>query len=223
MDVTAATAAAVLGMMLLAQTPAAAAGGLWMAQTSGTEKTPAEKSGAEKKTPAEKATTDKATGRGEGQAVTVRGTVSAVDKENRTVTLKGPKGRTLTLDVKDPEKLDAIKAGDPVVATYMEAIAFQIKPAGTAAGTTTQESRVTSKPGETPAGAIGREVTVTAPITAIDKKANTVTIKGPEGNSATVKAKDPKNLERIKVGDMVEITYAQALAVSLDKQAKPAK
>ena len=208
MNVTAATATILLGMMLLAQSPAAGAGGPWLAQTSGTEKAPAEK------TP----------GRGEAQSVTIRGTVAAVDKENRTITLKGPKGRTVTLDVKDPAKLDAIKVGDPVVAKYTEAVAFQIKPAGTAAaGTTTQESRVSSKPGETPAGAIGREVTVTAPITAIDKKANTVTIKGPEGNSATVKAKDPKNLDRIKVGDMVEITYAQALAVSLDKQDKPAK
>lgn len=218
MDVTAATATVVLGMMLLAQSPAAEMSGLRLAQTSGTEKAPVEKK------PAEKAPADKPTGRGEAKSVTVRGTVAAVDKEKGTVTLKGPKGRTVTLDVKDPEKLEAIKAGDPVVARYMEAVAFQIKPAGTAtAGTTTQESRVSSKPGETPAGAIGREITVTAPITAIDKKANTVTIKGPEGNSATVKAKDPKNLDRIKVGDMVEMTYAQALAVSLDKQAKPAK
>jgi len=218
MDVTAATATVVLGMMLLAQSPAAEMSGLRLAQTSGTEKAPVEKK------PAEKAPADKPTGRGEAKSVTVRGTVAAVDKENGTVTLKGPKGRTVTLDVKDPAKLEAIQAGDPVVARYMEAVAFQIKPAGTAtAGATTQESRVSSKPGETPAGAIGREITVTAPITAIDKKANTVTIKGPEGNSATVKAKDPKNLDHIKVGDMVEMTYAQALAVSLDKQAKPAK
>jgi len=32
--------------------------------------------------------------------------------------------------------------------------------------------------------------------------------------------KDPKNLEALKVGDMVDITYAQALAVTLDKSAK---
>ena len=53
-----------------------------------------------------------------------------------------------------------------------------------------------------------------------DDTAHTVTIKGPEGNSETVKAKDPKNLDKVKVGDLVEITYAQALAVSLDKPEK---
>jgi hypothetical protein len=83
-----------------------------------------------------------------------------------------------------------------------------------------QETRVTSKPGETPAGAVGREITVTATITAIDQKAHTVTIKGPEGKTETIKAKDPKNLKAIKVGDLVDITYAQALVVSLDKPSK---
>jgi ribosomal protein L35AE/L33A len=123
--------------------------------------------------------------------------------------------------VKDPQKLDAVKVGDPVVASYIEAVAFQIKKAGTATpGTTMQETRVSSKPAETPAGAIGREVAVTATITAINTKAHTVTIKGPKGNTETVKARDPKNLEAVKVGDMVEITYAQALAVSLDKPTK---
>jgi Cu/Ag efflux protein CusF len=157
----------------------------------------------------------------EAGVVKVRGTVSAIDKENKTITLKGPKGRTLTLDVKDPSKLDVVKVGDPVVVAYVEAIAIQVKKAGTAQpGVSTQESRVTSKPGETPAGAIAREVTVVGTITAIDKKAQKVTIKGPQGNQETVKVKDPKNIEGVKVGDMVEITFTQALAVSLDKSAQ---
>src|SRR5262249_49861851 len=41
---------------------------------------------------------------GEAGMVTVRGWVDAVDKTNRTVTLKGPRGGTVTLDVKDPTK-----------------------------------------------------------------------------------------------------------------------
>ena len=54
----------------------------------------------------------------------------------------------------------------------------------------------------------------------IDKKARTVTVKGPQGGTETIKAKDPKNLEGLKVGDMVELTYTQALAISLDKSGK---
>src|SRR5262252_2576465 len=44
-------------------------------------------------------------GKAEGAVMRVRGTVSAVDKENKTITLKGPKGRTITFDVQDPTKL----------------------------------------------------------------------------------------------------------------------
>jgi len=199
---------ALASFMTCTQSPAGSADAVRLAQTpSTTEKAPAD--------------SEKAVGRGAGRAVTVKGTISAIDRDKSTVTLKGPKGRTITIEVKDPSKFDQIKVGDPVVATYMEAVAFQIKKPGTATpGTSVSETRATSKPGETPAGAIGQEVTVTATITAIDKAAHTVTIKGPEGNTETVKAKDPKNLDRIKVGDLVEITYAQALAVSLDKSGK---
>jgi Cu/Ag efflux protein CusF len=150
-------------------------------------------------------------------SVKVNATVEAIDKDKGTVTLKGPK-RTLTLAVKDKSKLDVIKVGDPVVATYTEAVAFQVRKAGSAApGVSVKEERETSKPGENPAGAIARQVTVTATIEAIDTKAQTVTIKGPEGNAETIKVRNPKNLEGVKVGDMVDITYAQALAVALDK------
>jgi hypothetical protein len=168
------------------------------------------------KAPAEE---KKPVGRAAVGGVRVRGTVEAVDKERGTVTLKGPQGRTVTLEVKDKAKLDAISAGDPVVANYVEAVAVRLSKQG-APGVTTQETRLSSKPGETPAGGVGREVTVTATVTAIDKKANTVTIKGPEGNSQTVKARDPKNLAALKVGDLIDITYTQALAISLDKPAK---
>ena len=90
----------------------------------------------------------------EAAVVTLRGTVEAIDKEKQTVTLKGPK-RTLTLHVRDPKKLEAIKVGDPVVGKYYEAVAIEVKKPGAATpGVTAQQGVATSKPGETPAGAI---------------------------------------------------------------------
>jgi ribosomal protein S17 len=158
---------------------------------------------------------------GEAAVLTLRGTVEAIDKEKQTVTLKGP-NRSLTIQVRDPKKLDAIKVGDPVVGKYYEALVLQVKKAGTASpGASVQQETATSKPGETPAGAVGERVTITATITAIDKAAKTVTIKGPEGRTETIKARDPKNLEAVQVGDLVEITHTRALAIALDKS--PAK
>ena len=155
---------------------------------------------------------------GEASMVTVRGWIDAVDRTNQTVTLKGPRGGTVTLDVKDPKKLETVAVGDPVVAAFIEALAVKVKKApGATPGVKMTEARASSQPGETPAGAVGREVVVTAQITAIDRQAQTVTIKGPRGNTETIKVKDPTNLTGVEAGDMAELTYTQALAVTLDR------
>jgi Cu/Ag efflux protein CusF len=162
-------------------------------------------------------------GKAEGAVVRLRGTVSAVDKENKTITLKGSGGRTITLDVQDPTKLDVVKVGDPVVGSYIEAVAVRLRPAGSAApSATVTESQAGSKPGDNPAGVIRREITLTGKIVKIDTKAQRVTLEGPRGGQETIKVKDPKNLQGVKVGDLVEITYLQALVVALDKP-KPEK
>ena len=157
---------------------------------------------------------------GEAQTVKLRGKISAIDKDNHTVTLKGPKGRTLTIEVRDPAKLEVLKVGDPVVGTYYEAVLVEVKKAGTATpGASMQEARVTSPPGGNPAGAVARQITITGTIVAINKQTPSVDIKGPKGRVETVKVKDANALANVKVGDLVEITYTQALAVALDKPA----
>ena len=163
-------------------------------------------------------------GKAEGAVVKLRGTVTAVDKEKQTITLKGSGGRTLTLDVQDPSKLDAVKVGDPVVGTYVEAVAVQLKPAGsTTPSAEISETRASSQPGANPAGAVRREIRFTGKIVKIDTKGQTVTLEGPRGRQETVKVQDPKNLEGVKTGDLVEIAYLQGLAVALDKQAMKEK
>jgi hypothetical protein len=51
--------------------------------------------------------------------------ITAVDTAASTVTLIGPKGRSLTLDV-DPEILTRVKVGDLVSAEYTEALAVSV-------------------------------------------------------------------------------------------------
>jgi Cu/Ag efflux protein CusF len=153
--------------------------------------------------------------------VTARGTVEAIDPDKKTITLKGPR-RSVTLQVRDPQKLEGVKVGDPVVAKYYESLAIEVKKPGEATpGVSAQQAVATSKPGEVPAKAVGEQITATVTVVSIDKKAHTVTVKGPGGETDTVKARDPKNLEKLKAGDLVELTYTRALAISLDKP--PAK
>jgi Cu/Ag efflux protein CusF len=154
------------------------------------------------------------------EAVKLRGTIKAIDKDKRTVTLVGPQGGTLTLAVRDPQKLDVVKVGDPVVATYYEALVIQVRPAGSATpGVSVTDALVSSKPGENPAGAVESQVTVTAAVASVDAAKGTVTIKGLQGDTETVKARDPKMLTGVKSGDLVQLTYRRAFAVALDRPA----
>jgi Cu/Ag efflux protein CusF len=155
------------------------------------------------------------------RVTTLTGTVEAIDLANRVVTIKGSKGRTVELKVGEQAKnLDQVKVGDKVVAKYYESIAFRMKKPGEAEGVTTEQAVATAKPGEVPAGVMANQVTVTATIMDISPKKTYVTLKGPEGKTVDVKVMDPKNIEGLKVGDQVVITYTQALAIALDKPKK---
>ena len=155
-----------------------------------------------------------------GSVINLRGKITAVDQEKKTVTILGERGNTLTLDVRDPAKLAAVKVGDPVVAKYMESVMIRaVKAGGAVPGVSVEATRVGSKPGDAPGGTVTRDVTLTATITAIDTKAGTVTLTGPNGNTDTIKVKRPQVLESVSKGDLVEVTYSQALAIALDRAA----
>jgi Cu/Ag efflux protein CusF len=153
----------------------------------------------------------------------IKATVTGLDLPGRVITLKGPKGNSVTFHVGDEVKnLDQIKVGDVVVAKYYESIAVRVTKPGAPAAEAV-DAVATAKPGEMPAGAAIKQESIKAKITAIGKHKESVTLLGPEGNSVTIKVKNPKNLDGVKVGDDVEITYTQALAVAVEKAAAPKK
>ncbi len=156
------------------------------------------------------------------QAVTVTATVEKVDLKNRRVTLKGPDGKSTTITVsEDVRNLPQVKKGDEVVATYYESVAYDVvKPGEAAPGVAVAEGAERAEPGQKPGGAAARTTTLTATITAIDKAAQTATLQGPKGKSVTVKVKDPSKLDKVAVGDLVRLTYTEALAIKVEKPSK---
>jgi Cu/Ag efflux protein CusF len=69
-------------------------------------------------------------------------------------------------------------------------------------------------------GAVGAAQTIktTATITAIDKKTRDVTLKGEDGKEFTVQAGPRvKNFAQMKVGDVVNVQYVEALTLELKK------
>jgi hypothetical protein len=56
---------------------------------------------------------------------------------------------------------------------------------------------------------------VTAKILDPDKSRMTATLKLPDGEAQVVDVEDPANMDRVKVGDTIVITYTEALVVSI--------
>jgi hypothetical protein len=156
---------------------------------------------------------------------TITATVTNVDQENRFVTLKGPKGNEVTVEAgPEVKNLAQLKAGDQVTAHYQAAVAVQLMPAGSVQpGVETQSNKSSAPKGSTPGAEAGHEVTVTAKLTAVDTKNNTITLTGADGHSRVIDVKDPDRqaiLKKLKVGDMVVITYVEALALTVTPKAK---
>jgi hypothetical protein len=149
---------------------------------------------------------------------TMKAKVEAVDMKTREVTLSGPDGKQVTIVADERVKnLAQLKRGDMVVADYYESIAYEVKSPGEAEpGVEAAGALGTAEPGRRPAALERREMKLTATIVAIDKKAPSVTLKSAEGETRTIRVRHPEKLERVNVGDLVEITFTQALMVSVE-------
>jgi len=153
----------------------------------------------------------------EAVVMKLQATVETIDHENRKVTLKGPEGKTVTIDVEERVKnLSQVEVGDMVTVEYVEAVSIQVFAEGEIEpGSNAVAAEVSAELGQKPAGVEMEEITVVATIEAIDKAQQLVTLKGAAGNSKTVKARNPENLEKVNVGDKVMITYTTVLGISV--------
>jgi hypothetical protein len=156
--------------------------------------------------------------------VQVSAQVVGIDKATRTVTLKGPKGDIVDVVAGDEVKnFDQIQLGDFVVVRYVEAIELELRKTKTAAGEPiVREGAAKAQLGERPAVVGGRQVTAIAEVTAIDPKKSTITLKGPRGNVVTLDVHNPEQFKVVKKGDQVDVTYTEALALSVEPAPKPA-
>ena len=158
------------------------------------------------------------------EAVRVSAAVVAIDKVGRTVDLKGPKGRVVTLAVSNEVRnFDQVQVGDQVVVRYVRALSLELKKTGSAVMEKSEKSDAARAPaGARPGVAGARQVTVLANVVAVNKKTKTITLKGPKGNQVDLVVEDPKQLALVKKGDQVEAVYTEAVAISVEAAPKSA-
>lgn len=158
-----------------------------------------------------------------GEAVELQGLITAIDKNTREVTIKGGSGNTLTVTAGPQVKnFKQIKVGDLVTLSYVAALGLELKKGGGRLRERIEsEQAATAKPGEKPGAGRTRTVKVIADVTAVDAKAGTITLRGPQ-RSADLVVKDKELLTDIRVGDQIFATYEEATVLSITPTPPPA-
>ncbi len=164
---------------------------------------------------------DSATSAQASEVVQATVTVQSVDVRNKKLTVKDDKGVVQTINMPGTIKsLAELKKGDRVRLTYVQAVAADIrKPGDTSVSIETKESGAAAQPGEKPGGSARRQTKGTVTIQNVDPEKNVLTFVGPKGQVRTITVKKPElqtYLKKLKPGDVVDVTYDEALAVEVE-------
>jgi len=155
--------------------------------------------------------------------VDVTARVKAIDHAYRVVTLQDEAGEEVTFLADDSvTRLHEVKAGDNVRARYRARLVAELRPP-TAEEAANPIAVVgvggRSPQGAAPAGGVAQVVRVVTTVEAVDVPNMRVTLRGPMGDLAVVRGRSAENLQRLRVGDTIVITFTESVAIALEKLA----
>lgn len=155
------------------------------------------------------------------QTITTAALVTAINKETRVVTLQQDDGEEITFTASDEVRnLDQVSVGDILVAEYVETISIEVMANdGMEAAAAGAAAMARTEKGEMPGFAAMDATVVTSTVEEINLEKNTFKLKEADGTINEYAARNPDNLRRAKVGDLVVTTVSTAVAMAVEKQA----
>jgi len=152
----------------------------------------------------------------ETAAIEVTTEIVGLDKTTRLVTIKGPDGLLDTIYAgPEVKRFDELKVGQKVNLTYYESVVFQLVKAGEKGSGASVGATANRGTGALPSATIATQETMTVTVKAIDATVPSVTVATDDGRVVTRKIENMKNLENVKPGDKIDITFTQALVTSV--------
>ena len=146
--------------------------------------------------------------------------VEAVDLKARKVTLSSLQGDLFIIHVsKEAVNLRRVKKGDMVDISYGRELTVWLAEPGSVADEQAT-AVVRAKPGSQPQGMGVRESNFTAKILAIDKTNELAKVELANGSVFVVKVENPENLNKVKVGDTLGISYLEVVDIAVRKGSK---
>ena len=153
--------------------------------------------------------------------VTMQGVVTEVNKESRDITLMGANGNLVTLTAgENIERFDEIEIDDVMTFEYLEYLKAEFrKPT---AEEIAEPLVVVAEGGKAPEGidpaaVMGAMVKAVVTIEVLNRPYMQATVKGPRGNYLTLPVEDETLMVKLNIGQVLILTYAEAVAISLTK------
>lgn len=152
-----------------------------------------------------------------GEMKVVTGTVEKIDLTARILTIKTATDYEEISVPATVKNFSNVTVGDKLTLRYYDNVVLILKKPGEAVVDRRTESVTPGIAGTS--GTLAKQRTITATITAIDEQAPSVSFKGPRGGTFTSPVRDRAALSTVKVGDQVEITWTDAVLVTLEPAA----
>jgi Cu/Ag efflux protein CusF len=153
-----------------------------------------------------------------GETVSATATIQAIDHTGRMITLRGEDGTEDTFWVpQDIKRFSELKVGDKVKARYYESYVFQLRrPGDKAPAAVDPATKVTRGSGASPSATVAKQMTATVEVLSLNPSVPSITVKTADGHTVTRKIQDAKDLQGVKPGDKIDITYTQAAMVEVE-------
>jgi len=153
------------------------------------------------------------------QTMVVSAVVEAIDHETRVVTVRKADGEAITFTASEEARnLDQVSVGDVLIAEYLETVTIDVLANdGVEAEAATASALARTEEGEMPGVAAMDSTIVISTVEEINVEKNTFKLKGPDGVVEEFVARNPENLKRAMVGDLVVITVTEAVAITVEK------
>jgi len=155
------------------------------------------------------------------ELVEMQGTITEIDSDTREITIMGSQGELHTVTAgEEVERFDEIEVGEIITFDFYKYMKAEFrKPT---AEEMEEPLMVLAEAGKAdmdmePGAAIGAVVKAVVTIQTISLQFMYVSIKGPNGNFSTIHVEDEELIKKLHVGQVVILTYAEAIAVSLEK------
>lgn len=153
--------------------------------------------------------------------VEMQGTVTAIDSVSREITLMGTDGGLVTLTAgEEVERFNEIAVNDVLKFEYYTYLKAEFR-------APTEEEiaeplQIMAEAGKAPEGmdpgaVVGAVVKAVVTIEALNRPSMMATVQGPGGNYVSIPMQDEQLITELRIGQVLILTYAEAMAIALEK------